>query len=116
MKGALANFKFLLVIRIVLGSVFSYAGLIKFFDTSSFADSIASFRLLPDELIGILALTLPPLELIIGLMLISGWKVRPAALCAIFLCATFVIALGQALLRGLNIDCGCLGSKNGLAN
>jgi hypothetical protein len=25
------------------------------------------------------------------------------------LCAVFVVVLGQALVRGLNIDCGCFG-------
>jgi putative oxidoreductase len=43
-------------------------------------------------------------------MLISGWKARAASLAVAGLAIVFGIALGQALIRGIAVDCGCFGS------
>jgi hypothetical protein len=47
---------------------------------------------------------------LLGLMLISGWKARAASLALAGLSIVFGLALGQALMRGLVVDCGCFGS------
>ena len=101
-----------LVLRILLGLIFLCAGVIKSREAQSFGDSIASFDVLPNSIINLLALTLPPFEIIIGCMLIFGWKARVAALSAVFLFGVFVIGLGQAIIRGINVDCGCFGSQS----
>lgn len=105
-----SNRWFLLVLRIIIGGVFVYAGTTKVANPQAFADSIATFKLLPPQLINIVALGLPPFEFLLGLMLLSGWKVRPASLAVATLAIVFGIALGQALFRGLAVDCGCFGS------
>ncbi len=101
---------FLLVLRLALGGVFLYAGTTKVINPQAFADSIATFKMLPPQLINIVALGLPPFEILLGLMLISGWKARAASLALAGLSIVFGIALGQALIRGLAVDCGCFGS------
>lgn len=101
---------FLFALRILLGGVFLYAGTTKLLHPQSFADSIASFKILPPQLINIVALGLPPFEILLGLMLISGWKSRAASLAVAGLAIVFGLALGQALVRGLEVDCGCFGS------
>ena len=101
---------FLLALRLVLGGVFLYAGTTKVVNPQAFADSIATFKMLPLQLINIVALGLPPFEILLGLMLISGWKARAASLALAGLAIVFGIALGQALFRGLSVDCGCFGS------
>jgi len=106
----LENCWFLLVLRMVLGIVFLYAGTMKVLNPQAFADSIATFKLLPAQFINVVAFGLPPLEILLGLMLVSGWKSRAAALTVACLSIVFCIALGQALIRGLVVDCGCFGS------
>src|SRR4051794_5332980 len=81
----------LFAIRIIVGAVFVYAGSLKFTHPLSFADSIASFRLLPAELIPIVALSLPPLEITLGVLLIMGWQRRVASFGALILCTIFLI-------------------------
>jgi len=73
------------------------------------ADSIASFRLMPDVAIPALAVGLPVLEIVTGGMLIGGWLPRAAAFNAMALCSVFALALVSALARGLEVDCGCFG-------
>jgi len=100
----------LIALRWILGAIFIYAGITKVQQPLSFADSIATFRLLPNAWVNIFALALPTFEIVIGLMLLTGWKCRLAAFATVGLTAIFAVALGQALIRGLNVDCGCFGS------
>ncbi len=106
----LENCWFLLVLRMVLGIVFLYAGTTKVLNPQAFVDSIATFKLLPAQFINVVALGLPPFEILLGLMLLSGWKTRAASLAVAGLAIVFGIALGQALIRELDVDCGCFGS------
>ena len=59
-----------------------------------------------------MALGLPPLEMIVGGLLLSGWQRRVAALSALMLTGVFLLALGSAIARGLTIDCGCFGGDD----
>ena len=97
-------------VRISLGGLFLYAGSAKIGSPQSFADSIASFRLLPVPLIDPAALGLPPLEILLGLWLISGWQRRQAAFSTLALTGFFLLALASALVRGIPVDCGCFGT------
>jgi putative oxidoreductase len=109
MNSLLFNRWIFLGLRLILGGVFLYAGFLKMREPLAFADSIASFRILPNPLINLLALGLPPLEMIVGGMLLVGWRIRLASFAVLLLSLTFAIALGQALVRGLEVDCGCFG-------
>jgi putative oxidoreductase len=109
MSTMLNNRWVLLVVRLFLGGVFIYAGLLKIQAPQAFADSIASFRLLPDELISLLALTLPAFEVIIGSLLILGRLRRLTSFGVLVLCGIFFLALSSALIRNLQVDCGCFG-------
>ncbi len=110
MKRVLFNRWILFILRLLVGGVFVYAGITKVQHPLNFADSIATFQILPTQLINVLAMSLPPFEIIVGLMLIIGWKVRLAAFAIFILTVIFAIALSQALIRGLEVDCGCFGS------
>ena len=99
----------MLAIRLVLGGVFVYAGAVKIAAPQVFADSIATYQFAPAALINLIALSLPPLEVLMGLVLLSGFKKRAANFSILLLMSMFLIFLAQALLRGLNVDCGCFG-------
>lgn len=110
MRRFFENRWFVLALRVLIGGIFVYAGITKVINPQAFADSIATFQMLPPQLINIVALGLPPFEILIGLMLVTGWNVRAASLAVIGLSVVFGVALGQALVRGLAVDCGCFGS------
>jgi len=97
------------IARLILGLVFGWAGWIKLHDPQALADSIYSFAVLPAALINPLALALPVLELVTGLLLLLGVRRRACAGLAAVMSVVFALALAQALLRGLTVDCGCFG-------
>jgi len=101
-----------LTLRLLIGLVFVVAGVLKLPDLQGFSDSVSSFEILPNSLITLWAMTLPPLEITIGVMLVTGHRCQLAAFSAFFLSTLFCLALGQALFRGLNINCGCFGSED----
>lgn len=109
MKNILSNKRVVLGLRAVIGGIFIYAGILKLVTPAAFADSIASFQILPIAFINLLALSLPPVEIMAGVMMISGWRYQSATLCILLLTITFAFALMQALIRGLEVDCGCFG-------
>lgn len=101
----------IVIFRLILGGLFLYAGVIKTQDPQSFADSIATFQILPSTIINLVALSLPIFEIVVGIMLLFGWQKRAASFAILVLLSFFTVALMQALIRGLAIDCGCFGSE-----
>jgi putative oxidoreductase len=100
-------------IRVVVGGIFVYAGVVKMMDPWAFAAAITSFRILPPILITPAVLTLPALELMAGLLWMLNRLVVGAATTIFGLCALFAVALGTAILRGLPVNCGCFGAALG---
>ena len=98
-------------LRTLTGVVFVYAGQAKIQDPASFADSIDSFRLVPTAFDNLIALGLPPFEMLVGFFLIVGWRVRTMAFCALLASGVFFLALGSAWVRGIPVDCGCFGTS-----
>ena len=97
------------VCRLGLGVLFIYSALAKISDPDEFAYSVSRYSVLPDFAIGLFSLTMPMLELLAGLsMLFTKW-LRESALLVTGMLAMFIVALVQALVRGLNISCGCFG-------
>ena len=102
-----------LAARVVVGLVFLLYGLDKIAHPDDFARAIANYRLLPEALVNLVAVTLPWIELFCGLLLLAGQWVRSAALVSAFLLSVFVIAVSITLARGLDINCGCLNTDAG---
>ena len=96
-----------LLLRCTLGAIFLAASLEKIADPSAFAYAIWHYRLLPPALVPTVALILPWLEALAGGCLIVGAGVEGAALVTVSLSAIFCVATTTALIRGLNIACGC---------
>ena len=97
------------VCRIGLGALFVYSALAKISDPDEFAYSVTRYEFLPGFVVGIFSLTMPMLELLAGLsMLFTKW-LRESALLVTGMMVMFIVALAQALARGLEISCGCFG-------
>jgi uncharacterized membrane protein YphA (DoxX/SURF4 family) len=99
--------------RVILGAVFIYASLEKIQHPGEFAQAIYNYRMVPDALINIMAIVLPWLELICGILIIVGVFVRGSALLIGAMLAVFIVALSSALMRGLDISCGCFTLEGG---
>lgn len=97
------------VVRIALGGLFLYAGVLKALDVRAFADDVANYQLLPGALVPVLAAALPWVEIGAGLALVVGRWSRAAALLVGALMAVFTVALVQAFARGIDLACGCFG-------
>ena len=96
-----------LALRIVLGGVFLYAGGLKIADPAAFAGSVAAYKLLPTFGNYLVAATLPWVEVLCGLLLVTGYRVRAGATLILLMNLVFAVALSSAIVRGLDIDCGC---------
>jgi uncharacterized membrane protein YphA (DoxX/SURF4 family) len=101
-------------LAVLLGALFLYATWDKITKPADFAKLIYHYRLIgPNKTLGYLpanglAVTLPWVELLAGVLLISGLWRREAAAMVSLLLVVFVIAVGQAQFRGLNLEnCGC---------
>jgi uncharacterized membrane protein YphA (DoxX/SURF4 family) len=96
--------------RLLLGLVFVVAGVLKLPDPAAAARAVRAYRLLPEALVGPVAFGLPVVEIAVGAALLAGVVVRTAAIAAVVLTAGFLVAVGSAWARGLQIDCGCFGN------
>jgi len=90
-----------------LGLVFIWASVDKIINPDQFAEMIYHYKILPEFLIHPVAIFLPWLELITGALLIIGLWEKTALIIFNLLIFVFMIALLSALIRGLDIHCGC---------
>lgn len=97
------------LLRIGLGGTFLYAAVMKLPDMAAFAESVANYRLVPPPLVSAVAAVVIGVELVLGALLVSGRLARGAALVAAGVLAAFTAGLSQALLRGIDLRCGCFG-------
>jgi len=98
---------FLFALRIGLGAVFVYAGILKIREPVAFAGSVAAYKILPYFLNYLVAATIPWVELVCGLLLIIGYRVKAAAGIVAGMNVLFIVLLATTIARGLDIDCGC---------
>jgi uncharacterized membrane protein YphA (DoxX/SURF4 family) len=98
-----------LLVRLILGGLFLWAGLEKAFDRQESILAVNAYDVLPEGLVRAVAAVLPWAEIAIGLLLILGLFVRFAGIATAVLAGVFIAGLAQAKARGLAIDCGCFG-------
>ena len=96
-----------LLCRVILGIVLIYASIDKIIHPAEFAKAIGNYNVLPFGLENLLGIVLPVLELLVGICLVLGIMIDGAAIIAGCMMVVFIIALSQALFRGIDINCGC---------
>jgi uncharacterized membrane protein YphA (DoxX/SURF4 family) len=102
-----------IVTRVLLGGLFIFASVPKILNPAEFSRTVYYYRLLPAQAVNFIAITLPWVELLVGILLVIGLKVRGAAFVAAGSLVVFTVAMITALARGLNIDCGCFSAAGG---
>ncbi len=98
------------ICRILLGAIFVIAGIEKIIRPWDFGRAIWVYEMLVGPLgylISPMAAIIPVLELVTGVCLMINRWVRPAALIILGMNVMFIIAVLSAMVRGMDIDCGC---------
>jgi uncharacterized membrane protein YphA (DoxX/SURF4 family) len=99
-------------LRWLLALLMLWAAVSKLANPTEFLGSIYAYELpLPRSWLQVAAVVLPWVELLCGLLLFAGFWSQTALLAVTGLMALFVIATGQAWVRGLDISCGCFNLK-----
>lgn len=93
-----------------LAGVYLYGGIPKLLNINAFADVVAAYGLVPDFLVGSVAVLLPSIEVVtaFGLLFKKKW----ARLSAVLLLLLFIVILSYGISLGLDIDCGCFGPED----
>ena len=95
------------VCRLLLGAIFLYAGYSKLRNPFLFEMAVDSYRMLPPSGVILVARTLPWLEIALGGLFISGWKLRYTAALTVLLLGGYLVAMGIAYAGGVEANCGC---------
>ncbi|HKN76789.1 MAG TPA: MauE/DoxX family redox-associated membrane protein [Candidatus Acidoferrum sp.] len=111
--------------RLVLGCIFIYAGYSKIFlpnsnlwpffilkfsvtmNLSNFATQVEAFKMLPAWGVQFVAHALPFTEIVLGLLLLIGWRLRIWAPVLTAIMLGFFVVVLRAYLLHMNINCGC---------
>ena len=97
--------------RMALGLIFLAAAWDKIVDPLAFAKIIRNYQILPDMAVAGVALTLPWIEVVVGMCLVTGFVARGAALSGCLMMAVFLCAMAWAWHKGISTQCGCFTTK-----
>ena len=119
--------------RLVLGLIFVYAGFSKLLmpnhaylwpmfmlkmsvstNLSTFAQQVESYKLISSEASQTVAHVLPFVEIVLGLMLLIGWRLRLWASLVTLIMLGFLAVVTRAYLLHMNINCGCFATPEPL--
>lgn len=96
-----------LAARLFLAGVFFYACLDKIQHPAEFAELVSGYNMLPEAVVPLVAVVLPWLELGLGVLLVLNRWPQGTVLLVNLLLIAFLIMLVSALVRGIDINCGC---------
>jgi len=99
-----------LVLRVYIGGVFITASMYKINYPGEFAETIASYQLVPYWAVNVMALVMPWAELIAGALMVLGVRTKAATTVIAAMLVMFSLAILITLLRGIPIGCGCFTS------
>jgi len=118
--------------RLVLGGIFVYAGFSKLLlpnnhywpmfilrfsitmNLSTFAQQVESYKLISAEASQTVAHVLPFVEIVLGLLLLIGWRLRIWASAVTVIMVGFLTVVTRAYLLHMDINCGCFGTPEKL--
>lgn len=105
-----------LTARWCLAAFFISAGYFKALNPAAFLMDVRSFQLLDDPWAAWLAMSLPWLEILCGLALVSGILLDGAILTITGMLAAFLAAILYSWHRGIDLQCGCFGENPDVSN
>lgn len=99
-------------IRLTLAFIFILASIEKLKNPYAFALSIDAYEVFPDLIINISTLLIPWFEMFIAFGLIFKFKLKANLILYNFLMFSFTILVIIAMMKGLDIECGCYGESS----
>ncbi len=106
------------LIRLILAFLFILAAIEKLKNPFAFALTIDAYQIFSSFFINIATTLIPWFELFIGFGLFFNFKVKANLYLYFVLMVAFTILVVVAIIKGLDIECGCFGensSKVGLS-
>ncbi len=100
---------FAILLRLIIGGIFILSAVSKLPHHTEFEAVVKDYDLLPNTLAEVYANILPWIELLIGVYVLFGILVRPAAAATLLLGISFLIANTSALDNGNNHCGNCFG-------
>ena len=127
MQSAPFNYRRLIIWlgRLALGVIFIYAGYSKLFypnhmlkpfallkfsvmsNLSNFGFQVESYKLLSPAGVNFVSHTLPFAEVLLGVLLLIGWRLRIWATIVTLIMLGFLTVVTRAYLLHMDINCGC---------
>jgi uncharacterized membrane protein YphA (DoxX/SURF4 family) len=99
------------ITRLGLGALFIYAGYAKLRNPFLFEMAVDAYQLLPPTGVIVVARGLPWLEVALGLLLWTGWRLRYSATFTTLLLGAFLAMMAITYARGIEAACGCFGTS-----
>ncbi len=118
--------------RLVLGGIFVYAGISKLLfpnthlwpmfvlkfsismNIASFAQQVESYKMISAEASQMVAHILPFAEIVLGILLLIGWRLRIWASLVTLIMLGFLAVVTRAYLLHMDINCGCFATPEPL--
>ncbi len=94
-------------VRLFLGGIFIFASIDKILHPQAFAQLTHNYQIFPAMVINLIAIIIPWVELVLGLLLVFHLWLPGAVLLANVLLVSFFATLVFNVARGLNVHCGC---------
>ncbi|MEP6814590.1 MAG: MauE/DoxX family redox-associated membrane protein [Marmoricola sp.] len=98
------------VARLIVGSVWVVAGVIKLPHPESSVTAVRAYQLLPLSMTSAVGHLLPMLEIVVGGCLVLGVLTRFVACVSALMQLAFIIGIASVWSRGISINCGCFGN------
>jgi putative oxidoreductase len=95
------------IIRLFLGLLFIYSGIFKVIDLENFSRIMFRYDIAPEILVPYGTIFFSFLELILGVLLLTGYKIKAASLVSMVLMLFFIIIISINIYRENSFDCGC---------
>lgn len=98
--------------QLVLGLVFCVAGAEKLRTGGLTREEVQQYRLVPPAVSRIAARALPPMEIILGLLCLTGIVLTATVAALALVLAAFCLGIALLLREGIRPPCHCLGQRS----
>ena len=102
--------RFFIGLQIVVGVVLLWSSFEHFKNQHFFLIHVIRYEVFPNSMALLIAFLVPVLELIMGVFLLANYSPAFTRSATSILFVSFGVLHTSALIRGLEIDCGCFGS------
>ena len=86
------------------------------FRLDEFTRQVGNYRIVMEPWDAVIAYMVPCFEVVAGICVVSGFLMRGALLTGAGMTFVFMVAIGQAMVLGLDINCGCFSASDKPSN